>query len=43
MGKYEEAITACNQALQIDPDNNLAPIFIQQAREKVMNDTKNTQ
>ena len=35
MGKYDEAIVECNRALEIDPDHYLAPVFLQQAREKI--------
>ena len=35
MGKYDEAIVECNRALEIDPDHYLAPVFLQQAKEKI--------
>ena len=34
MGRYDEAIKECNRALEIDPDHYLAPVFLQQAKEK---------
>lgn len=35
MGIYDEAITEFNQVLEIDPDHYLAPVFLQQAKEKI--------
>jgi len=34
MGKYDEAIAECNRALEIDPEHYLAPVFLEQAKEK---------
>lgn len=34
MGKFDEAIAECNRALAIDQEHYLAPVFLQQAKEK---------